>query len=134
FAERGIGDVLLAWENEAFLALDELGEDKFDIIVPSISILAEPPVTVLDGNAGRHGPQDVAKAYLEYLYTPEAQDIIGQHYYRPSEPAAKAKDASVFTEVNVVTIDGAFDGCQTAQNRFFNDGGVFDTIFAQAMK
>lgn len=134
FAERGIGDVLLAWENEAFLALKELGEDEFDIVVPSISILAEPPVAVLDGNAERHGTQQVAQAYLEYLYTPEAQDIIGKNYYRPVDPAAKAKYASVFPAVNLVTIDDAFDGWQTAQKRFFSDGGVFDTIFAQAKR
>jgi sulfate transport system substrate-binding protein len=134
FSERGIGDVLLAWENEAFLAQKELGEDRFDIVVPSISILAEPPVTVLDGNAGRHGTSEVAEAYLRYLYTPEAQDIIGQNFYRPTEEAAKKKYASFFPTVNLVTIDGAFGGWQAAQKRFFNDGGVFDKIFAEARK
>lgn len=134
FAERGIGDVLLAWENEAFLAQQELGEDKFDIVVPSVSILAEPPVTVLDGNAGRHGTQDVAQAYLEFLYTPEAQDVIGKNFYRPTGEAAKAKYASSFPKVNLVTIDGAFGGWQAAQKRFFNDGGVFDKIFAEAKR
>lgn len=130
FAERGIGDVLLAWENEAFLALQELGEDKFDIVVPSVSILAEPPVAVLDGNARRHGTSDIAEAYLRYLYTPEAQDIIGKNFYRPTGEAARAKYASVFPDVNLVTVDGAFGGWQTAQKRFFNDGGVFDQIYA----
>lgn len=134
FAERGIGDVLLAWENEAFLAQQELGADQFDIVVPSISILAEPPVAVLDGNAGRHGTKDVAQAYLEFLYTPEAQDIIGRNFYRPTSDAAKAKYASTFPEVNFVTIDGAFGGWQAAQKRFFNDGGVFDKIFADAKR
>ena len=130
FAERGIGDVLLAWENEAFLAQKELGEDKFDIVVPSVSILAEPPCTVLDGNARRHGTSEVAEAYLRYLYTPEAQDIIGRNFYRPTGEAAKKKYASVFPQVNLVTIDGEFGGWQAAQKRFFNDGGVFDKIYA----
>jgi sulfate/thiosulfate transport system substrate-binding protein len=134
FAERGIGDVLLAWENEAFLALKELGEGKFEIVVPSISILAEPPVTVLDGNAKRRGTEKVSEAYLRYLYTPEAQDIIGKNFYRPIDPAAKAKYASVFPDVKLVTIDGAFGGWQAAQKRFFNDGGVFDAIFTGGRK
>lgn len=134
FSERGIGDVLLAWENEAFLAQKELGEDKFDIVVPSISILAEPPVAVLDGNAKRHGSDKVAEAYLRYLYTPEAQDIIGKNFYRPTAEAAKVKYAQVFPQVNLVTIDGAFGGWQAAQKRFFNDGGVFDKIFAASRK
>lgn len=134
FAERGIGDVLLAWENEAFLAQKELGEDEFDIVVPSISILAEPPVAVLDGNAGRHGTTEVAEAYLRFLYTPEAQDAIGKNFYRPTSDAAKAKYASTFPEVNLVTVDGAFGGWQAAQKRFFNDGGVFDEIFADAKR
>lgn len=134
FAERGIGDVLLAWENEAFLAQKELGEDKFDIVVPSISILAEPPVAVLDGNAGRHGTEEVAEAYLRFLYTPEAQDVIGKNFYRPTSDAAKARYASVFPEVNLVTVDGAFGGWQAAQKRFFSDGGVFDRIFVEAKR
>lgn len=134
FAERGIGDVLLAWENEAFLAQQELGADQFDIVVPSISILAEPPVTVLDGNARRHGTLDAANAYLEFLYTPEAQDVIGRNFYRPTGEAAKAKYAETFPEVKLVTIDGAFGGWQAAQKRFFNDGGIFDKIFAEAKR
>jgi sulfate transport system substrate-binding protein len=134
FAERGIGDVLLAWENEAFLAQKELGEGKFEIVLPSISILAEPPVAVLDGNAGRHGTQKVAEAYLQYLYTPEAQEIIAQNYYRPVDPRVQAKYASTFPKLNLVTIDGAFGGWQAAQKRFFDDGGVFDTIYAAARK
>lgn len=134
FAERGIGDVLLAWENEAFLAQQELGEDKFDIVVPSVSILAEPPVTVLDGNASRHGTSEVAEAYLKFLYTPEAQDVIGKNFYRPTGEAAKAKYATFFPKVNLVTVDGEFGGWQAAQKRFFNDGGVFDKIFADVKR
>lgn len=134
FVERGIGDVLLAWENEAFLAQKELGKGKFDIVVPSISILAEPPVAVLDGNAKRHGNFQLAEAYLKYLYTPEAQDIIGKNYYRPISPEAEAKYASQFPKVNLVTVDDEFGGWQAAQKRFFNDGGVFDEIFAKTKR
>ncbi|HEY7958890.1 MAG TPA: sulfate ABC transporter substrate-binding protein [Sphingomicrobium sp.] len=134
FVERGIGDVLLAWENEAFLAQKQLGQGKFEIVVPSISILAEPPVAVVDANARRHGTGKVAEAYLKYLYTPEAQEIIARNYYRPIDPAVQAKHAAEFPKVNLVTIDGAFGGWQAAQKRFFADGGVFDTIFAAARK
>ena len=134
FVERGIGDVLLAWENEAFLAQKELGAGEFDIVAPSISILAEPSVAVLDGNAKRHGTEQVAEAYLKYLYTPEAQDIIARNYYRPIDPAVQAKYAATFPKLNLVTIDGAFGGWQAAQKRFFADGGVFDTIYAGARK
>lgn len=131
FAERGIGDVLIAWENEGFLAREELGADKFEIVVPSISILAEPSVAVVDGNAGRKGTAEVAKAYLEYLYTPEAQDLIGKHHYRPTGEAAKIKYAETFPTINLVTIDGEFGGWRAAQQRFFADGGVFDRIFTR---
>lgn len=134
FVERGIGDVLLAWENEAFLAQKELGKGKFEIVVPSISIVAEPPVAVLDGNAKRHGTTAVAEAYLKYLYTPEAQDIIGKHYYRPNNPEAAAKYAAQFPKLKMVTIDGDFGGWQVAQKRFFADGGVFDRIFAKTKR
>jgi sulfate transport system substrate-binding protein len=134
FVERGIGDVLLAWENEAFLAQKELGQGKFDIIVPSVSILAEPPVTVLDGNAKRHGTEKVAEAYLRYLYTPEAQEIIARNYYRPIDKQVAAKYASTFPNVNLVTVDGAFGGWQAAQKTYFNDGGVFDAIFAKTKR
>ncbi len=134
FVERGIGDVLLAWENEAFLAQKELGEGKFEVVVPSISVLAEPQVAVLDGNATRHGTEKVAEAYLKYLYTPEAQEIIAQNYYRPIDPAVQAKHASEFPTINLVTIDGAFGGWQAAQKRFFADGGVFDAIYSRAKK
>jgi len=130
FVERGIGDVLLAWENEAFLAQKELGKGKLDIVVPSLSILAEPPVTVVDGNAKRHGTEKVAKAYLDYLYTPEAQDIIARNYYRPIDPAVAAKYADVFPKIDLVTVDKDFGGWQAAQKTYFGDGGVFDSIFA----
>ena len=122
FAQRGIGDVFISWENEAYLAKKELGAEALEIVTPSLSILAEPPVTVLDGNAKRHGTEKVAEAYLRYLYTPEAQDIIGRNFYRPTGEAAKKKYASVFPQVNLVTIDGAFGGWQAAQQRFFDDG------------
>jgi len=134
FVERGIGDVLLAWENEAFLAQKQLGQGQYEIVVPSISILAEPPVAVIDANAKRHGTEKAAAAYLNYLYTPEAQEIIAQNYYRPIDPAVQAKHASEFPKVNLVTIDGAFGGWKAAQKRFFDDGGVFDTIFSAAKK
>jgi len=134
FVERGIGDVLLAWENEAFLAQKELGEGKFDIIAPSVSILAEPPVAVVDANAKRHGTEKVAEAYLKYLYTPEAQDIIAQNYYRPIDEKVAAKYSATFPKLNLVTIDDAFGGWQAAQKKFFSDGGVFDKIFAGAKR
>jgi sulfate/thiosulfate transport system substrate-binding protein len=129
FVERGIGDVLLAWENEAFLARKEMGEDKFDIVVPSISILAEPPVAVVDANVKRRGTEKAARAYLEYLYTPEAQEIIAQNFFRPIDGTVAAKYASSFPTLNLVTIDGEFGGWQAAQAKFFADGGVFDRIY-----
>ncbi|MGN6271144.1 MAG: sulfate ABC transporter substrate-binding protein [Sphingomonas sp.] len=129
FTERGIGDVLLAWENEAFLAQNELGKGKFDIVVPSISILAEPPVAVVDGNAAKHGTTEVATAYLKFLYTPEAQDIIARNYYRPRDPEVQAKYASQFPTINLVTVKD-FGGWQAAQAKYFADGGVFDQIEA----
>jgi sulfate transport system substrate-binding protein len=129
FTERGIGDVLLAWENEAFLAQNELGKGKFDIVVPSISILAEPSVALVDGNAAKHGTTDVATAYLKFLYTPEAQDIIARNYYRPRDPEVQAKYASQFPTINLVTVKD-FGGWQAAQAKYFADGGVFDQIEA----
>ena len=129
FTERGIGDVLLAWENEAFLAQNQLGKGKFDIIVPSISILAEPPVAVVDGNAAKHGTTDVATAYLKFLYTPEAQELIAKNYYRPRDPQVAAKYANLFPKLDLVTIKD-FGGWKAAQARYFADGGVFDRIEA----
>jgi sulfate/thiosulfate transport system substrate-binding protein len=130
FVLRGIGDVLLAWENEAFLAINELGPDKVEIVVPSLSILAEPPVTVVDKNAKKKGNLDVAKAYLEYLYSPEGQRIAAKHYYRPSKPEdADPDDLKRFPKLELVTIDKEFGGWQRAQKEFFADGGVFDKIY-----
>jgi sulfate transport system substrate-binding protein len=129
FTERGIGDVFISWENEAFLAVKELGPDKFEIVIPSLSILTEPPVTVVDKVVDRRGTRQVAQAYLEYLYTPEGQDIAGRHYYRPRLASAASKYASQFTQVTLFTIDEAFGGWQKAQTKHFADGGVFDQIY-----
>jgi sulfate transport system substrate-binding protein len=129
FVQRGIGDVFLSWENEAFLALQEFGHDQFEVVVPSLSILAEPPVTLVDRNAKRKGTTEVAQAYLEYLYSPEGQDLAGKHFYRPRNPAAAAKYAKQFVQVKLVTIDEVFGGWQKAQKTHFNDGGVFDAIY-----
>ncbi|MBW8753894.1 MAG: sulfate ABC transporter substrate-binding protein [Sphingomonadales bacterium] len=128
FVERGIGDVLLAWENEAFLAEKQLGAGKFEIVVPSVSILAEPPVAVVTENARKHGTEAVAKAYLEYLYTPEAQTAIARNFYRPRDPQVAAQFKSQFPEINLVTIDKDFGGWGQAQKTYFDDGGVFDRI------
>lgn len=129
FTERGIGDVFLSWENEAFLALKEKGDD-FEIVVPSISILAEPPVTVIDEVVDKRGTREVATEYLKFLYKDEAQDLIGKNFYRPTGEAAKAKDADQFPQVNLVTIDEEFGGWHKAQLTHFADGGVFDQIYA----
>lgn len=129
FVERGIGDVLLAWENEAFLAQKELGAGKFEIVVPSLSILAEPPVTVVDKFAKKHGNEAVAKAYLEYLYSEEGQEIAAKNYYRPTLESVAAKYEKQFPKVNLVKIDEAFGGWQKAQKVHFSDGGTFDQIY-----
>ncbi len=129
FVERGIGDVLLAWENEAFLAQKELGVGKFEIVVPSLSILAEPPVTVVDKFAKKHGTEKVAKAYLEYLYTPEGQEIAAKNYYRPILETVAKKYESQFPKVNLVKIDDAFGGWAKAHKKHFSDGGTFDQIY-----
>jgi sulfate/thiosulfate-binding protein len=129
FVERGIGDVLISWENEAFLAVKELGPDKFEIIVPSVSILAEPPVTLVDKVVDKRGTRDVAKAYLDYLYTPEGQKIAGENYYRPIDPKAAAQFSKLFPKINLFTIDDTFGGWTKAQKTHFNDGGVFDAIY-----
>lgn len=131
FVERGIGDVLLAWENEAFLAQKELGAGKFEIIVPSLSILAEPPVTVVDKFAKKHGTEQVAKAYLEYLYTAEGQEIAAKNYYRPTLASVAKKYESQFPKVNLVKIDEAFGGWAKAQKTHFSDGGTFDQVYQQ---
>lgn len=129
FVERGIGDVLLAWENEAFLAQKELGPDKFDIVVPSLSILAEPPVAVVDKNVKRHNTQAVAEAYLQYLYSEEGQEIAAKNYYRPTLDAVAKKYEKQFPKVNLIKIDDVFGGWQKAQKTHFADGGVFDEIY-----
>jgi sulfate/thiosulfate transport system substrate-binding protein len=128
FVARGIGDVFLSWENEAFLAVEQLGEGKVEIVVPSLSILAEPPVTVVDKVALRKGTREVAEAYLKYLYTPEAQEIIGRHYYRPRDPAVAAKYASRFPALKLITI-ADFGGWAKAQATHFGEGGIFDQIY-----
>ncbi len=129
FVERGIGDVLIAWENEAYLAVKELGPSKFDIITPSVSILAEPPVAVVDKFADKHGTRKVAEAYLNYLYTDEAQDIIAKNYYRPATDKAAKKYASQFAKVNLFTIEQVAGGWTAAQKAHFADGGIFDQIY-----
>lgn len=131
FVERGIGDVLLTWENEAFLAEKELGAGKFEIVVPSISILAKPPVAVITGNARKHGTEEVARAYLEFLYTPEAQTAIAGNFYRPRNPEVAASFKDKFPTINLVTIDKDFGGWASAQKTFFDDGGVFDRIYGK---
>ncbi|MDN3624914.1 sulfate ABC transporter substrate-binding protein [Methylobacterium isbiliense] len=129
FVQRGIGDVLIAWENEAFLADEEFGKGKFDIVVPSLSILAEPPVTIVDGNVDQKGTRAAAEAYLQFLYTPRAQAIIAKHFYRPRDESAAAKeDLARFPKLKLVTIDGAFGGWAKAQKTHFDDGGVFDSL------
>jgi sulfate/thiosulfate-binding protein len=128
FIQREIGDVLVGWENEAFLALKEYGAGKFEIIVPSVSILAEPPVTVVDKVAKKHGTEAVAKAYLEYLYSDEGQAIAGRNFYRPRSEKAAAKYATQFAKVSLFTIDEMFGGWQQAQKAHFGDGGSFDQI------
>jgi sulfate transport system substrate-binding protein len=130
FVQRGIGDVLLAWENEAFLALKELGGDKLELVTPSLSILAEPPVAVVQGNAEKKGNTAVARAYLEFLYTDAGQKIIAKHFYRPVKPeAADPSDIARFPELELVTIDREFGGWAAAQKAHFSDGGVFDQIY-----
>ncbi|MDH4981717.1 sulfate ABC transporter substrate-binding protein [Hyphomicrobium sp. D-2] len=133
FVERNIGDVLLAWENEAFLAINELGPDKFEIVVPSLSILAEPPVTLVDENAKKHGTTELAQEYLNFLYSPVGQKLAAKNYYRPSKPElADPEDIKRFPEVNLITIDDVFGGWQKAQKDHFNDGGLFDQIYGRS--
>lgn len=131
FVQRGIGDVLLAWENEAFLATEQLGQGDFEIVVPSVSILAEPPVTVIDKNVDAHGTREVSTAYLEQLYSDEAQRLAGKHYYRPSNESIAEEFADQFPEVERFTVDEVFEGWTNAQETHFNDGGRFDDILEQ---
>lgn len=129
FVQRGLGDVFLSWENEAFLAINELGKDKFEIVVPSISILAEPPVAVVDKVVDKRGSRKAAEAYLQFLYTKEGQEIAAKHYYRPRNPEVAAKYAATFPKVSLFTIDEQFGGWAKAQPEHFGDGGVFDRIY-----
>jgi sulfate transport system substrate-binding protein len=129
FVERGVGDVLLAWENEALLSLREFGRDKFEIVAPSLSILAEPPVAVVDRNVDRKGTRKAAEAYLQYLYSEEGQAIAARNFYRPSDPQVAAKYATQFPKLTLVTIDGAFGGWPIATRTHFADGGSFDQIY-----
>ena len=131
FVERGIGDVLITWENEAFLAKRELGPDKVDIVVPSLSILAEPTVTLVDKFADKHGTRKVAEAYLNYLYTPEGQEIAAKNFYRPTLDSVAKKYVTQFPKVNLITVDEVFGGWQKAQKTHFADGGTFDQIYAK---
>jgi sulfate transport system substrate-binding protein len=134
FTERGIGDVLLAWENEAYLAVKELGPEKFEIVTPSLSILAEPPVSVVDKVVDKRGTRKVAQAYLEYLYSPEGQEIAARNYYRPRDAKVAAKYAKQFSKVNLITIDEVFGGWDKAQKAHFADGGSFDQIYDPRVK
>jgi len=133
FVERGIGDVLLAWENEAYLSLKELG-DKFEIVTPSLSILAEPPVTVIDKTVDKRGTRKVAQAYLEYLYSPEGQELAARHFYRPQDAAVAAKYSKQFVKTRLVTIDKTFGGWRNAQKTHFSDGGIFDQLYVPGGK
>lgn len=134
FAERGIGDVLLAWENEAYLTLKEFGSDKFEIVYPPVSILAEPPVAVVDKIVDKRGTRKLAQTYLEYLYTAEGQDIAARNFYRPIDQKVLAKYAKQFPKVNLFTINDVFGGWQKAQKVHFADNGVFDQIYAPGKK
>ena len=134
FVERGIGDVLIAWENEAYLSLKEVGADKLEIVTPSLSILAEPPVTIIDKVVDKRGTRKVAQAYLEYLYSPEGQDLAGKHFYRPTDAKIAAKYSRQFVKTTLVTVDKVFGGWRNAQKVHFSDGGVFDQIYVPSGK
>jgi sulfate/thiosulfate transport system substrate-binding protein len=129
FAQRRIGDVLISWENEAFLAIEEFGADKLEMVVPSMSILAEPPVAVVDRVARKKGTEAVAQAYLEYLYSEEGQEIVGKHFYRPRSETAAARFAAQFAQVKLITVDEVFGGWRNAQKTHFAEGGTFDRIY-----
>lgn len=129
FVERGVGDVLISWENEAFLALKEYGSDKFEIVVPSLSILAEPPVAVVDKVVDKKGTRQIAEAYLQYLYSEEGQEIVAKHFYRPADAKIAEKYASKFPKIELFKIDDVFGGWQSAHKTHFADGGTFDQIY-----
>jgi sulfate/thiosulfate-binding protein len=129
FVERGIGDVLIAWENEAYLATNELGKGQFEIVYPSISVLGEPTVAVVDKNAAKHGTTKVAQAYLNWLYSKDGQEIIARNYYRPRDVKLLAKYKKQFPKIKLFTINHLFGGWKKAQAAYFADGGVFDQIY-----
>ena len=129
FVERKIGDVLVTWENEAILSVNEFGKDNLELVIPSVSVLTEPPVTIVDKNVDKHGTRAVAEAYLQYLYTPEGQEIVAKHYYRPRDKAVAEKYKAQFPEITLFTVDELFGGWSKAQPTHFNDGGVFDQIY-----
>jgi sulfate transport system substrate-binding protein len=132
FVQRGIGDVLLAWESEAYLALRQMGPDSFDIVYPSISVLAEPPVALVDGVVDRKGTRAAAEAYLAFLYSPEGQDIAARNFYRPTDPTVLAQYANEFPPLRLFSVDDVFGGWRTAQKEHFADGGVYDRLFIAA--
>ena len=131
FTQRGIGDVLVGWESDAYLSIQQAGSGAYEVVVPSISILCEPPVAVVDKNVDKHGSRALATAYLEYLYSPAGQDVIGRNFYRPRDPKAKAKYASQFPHLNLVTVKDSFGGWSKAQPEFFSDGGIFDQVYSK---
>ena len=130
FVQRGIGDVLISWEDEAYLAEQEIGAGKYEVVMPSVSILAEPPVAVVEKNAKQKGTQEVAKEYLSYLYSPEAQEIAAKHFYRPSDPSIAAKYSDRYPKIRMFTINN-FGGWKAVQKMHFDDGGTFDEIYDQ---
>lgn len=129
FVERKIGDVLITWENEAILSVKEFAKDNLELVAPSISVLTEPPVTVVDKNVDKHGTREVAEAYLKFLYTPEGQEVVAKNHYRPRDAAALAKHKAEFPDVKLFTVDELFGGWSKAQPTHFNDGGIFDQIY-----
>jgi sulfate/thiosulfate-binding protein len=132
FTQRGIGDVLVGWESDAYLSIQQAGAGSYEVVVPSISVLCEPPVAIVDKNVDRHGSRAIATEYLKYLYSPAAQDLIGRDFYRPRDAAAQAKYAHQFPSLNLVTVhDAAFGGWAKAQPEFFGDGGIFDQVYSQ---
>ena len=134
FVQRGLGDVLVSWENEAFLALKEFGADKFEIVAPSLSILAEPPVTIVDKVVDKRGTRKVAEAYLNFLYSPQGQEIAGRNFYRPRLPEVAKKYVKQFPQITLITIDEEFGGWKKAQQKHFADGGIFDQIYQPGSK
>jgi sulfate transport system substrate-binding protein len=131
FSQRGIGDVLVGWESDAFLSVKQAGAGSYEVVVPSLSILCEPPVAMVDKNVDKHGTRALAEAYLEYLYSPDGQDVIGRNFYRPRDEAAKAKYGSQFPSLSLVTVGQQFGGWAKAQPEFFADGGIFDQVYGK---